>query len=117
MRELATEGPTEDSAAVNRPADHGGPEPRRIGAKIVLNLATVACGRVAGGGSDGNSAGAVGGPMLDGPGVIGHGTHTQEEHLLSGCLEPRTRLKGQISETLRPALVAGVQPGGSSAAI
>jgi glutamate carboxypeptidase len=77
----------------------------------------VAGERVAGGGSDGNFTGALGVPTLDGLGVIGHGPHTHEEHLLLGCLMPRTRLWVRLFETLTPALVARVQAEGSSAAI
>jgi glutamate carboxypeptidase len=56
--------------------------------------------RIAGGGSDGNFTGAMGIPTLDGLGVIGHGPHTHEEHVLISCLLPRTRLLLRLLETL-----------------
>ena len=56
--------------------------------------------RIAGGGSDGNFTGALGIPTLDGLGVIGHGPHTHEEHVLIPCLLPRTRLLLRLLETL-----------------
>lgn len=77
----------------------------------------VAGERVAGGGSDGNFTGALGVPTLDGLGVIGAAPHTHEEHLLVGCLVPRTRLWIRLFETLTPSVVAEGQPAGSRVAI
>jgi glutamate carboxypeptidase len=56
--------------------------------------------RYAGGGSDGNFTGALGIPTLDGLGVVGDGAHTEHEHLLMSCLEPRARLFERLFETL-----------------
>jgi glutamate carboxypeptidase len=77
----------------------------------------VAGERVAGGGSDGTFTGALGVPTLDGLGVIGAAPHTHEEHLLVGCLVPRTRLWIRLFETLTPSVVAEGQPAGSRIAI
>ncbi|MFL1461067.1 M20 family metallopeptidase [Roseococcus sp. DSY-14] len=62
----------------------------------------VAGERVAGGGSDGNFTGALGVPTLDGLGAIGAGPHTLEEHILTACLVPRTRLIAGLLRTLNP---------------
>ena len=53
-----------------------------------------------GGGSDGNFTGAMGVPTLDGLGVMGHGAHTHEEHLLVSSLVPRATLIAQLIEEL-----------------
>jgi glutamate carboxypeptidase len=53
-----------------------------------------------GGGSDGNFTGALGIATLDGLGVVGHGPHTLEEHLLYSELVPRCRLLAGLIETL-----------------
>ena len=45
-----------------------------------------------GGGSDGNFTGALGVATLDGLGVMGHGAHTHDEHLLVSSLVPRATL-------------------------
>ncbi len=58
--------------------------------------------RVAGGGSDGNFTGALGVPTLDGLGAIGAGPHTLEEHILTACLAPRTRMIAELLRTLSP---------------
>lgn len=53
-----------------------------------------------GGGSDGNFTGALGLPTLDGLGVMGHGAHTHEEHILVSSLVPRTTMLARLIETL-----------------
>lgn len=62
----------------------------------------VAGERVAGGGSDGNFTGALGVPTLDGLGAIGAGPHTLEEHVLTACLAPRTRMIAELLRSLNP---------------
>jgi glutamate carboxypeptidase len=49
-----------------------------------------------GGGSDGNFTGAMGVATLDGLGVVGHGAHTHEEHILVSSLVPRTTLLARL---------------------
>jgi glutamate carboxypeptidase len=46
----------------------------------------------AGGGSDGNLTAAVGTPTLDGLGAIGHGAHSQDEHILISTMPARAAL-------------------------
>lgn len=53
-----------------------------------------------GGGSDGNFTGAMGVPTLDGLGVMGHGAHTHEEHLLVSSLVPRATMIARLIEGL-----------------
>jgi glutamate carboxypeptidase len=45
-----------------------------------------------GGASDGNFAGALGVPTLDGLGAVGHGAHAEDEHVRVSALPDRTRL-------------------------
>ena len=73
--------------------DHAAKLAREIGFDIAGE-------RVAGGGSDGNFTGAMGIPTLDGLGVIGHGPHTHEEHVLISQLLPRAQLMLRLLETL-----------------
>lgn len=49
-----------------------------------------------GGGSDGNFTGHMGIATLDGLGVMGHGAHTHEEHILVSSLVPRTTLLANL---------------------
>jgi glutamate carboxypeptidase len=49
-----------------------------------------------GGGSDGNFTGALGIPTLDGLGVMGHGAHTHEEHILVSQMVPRATLLARL---------------------
>lgn len=53
-----------------------------------------------GGGSDGNFTGALGIATLDGLGVMGHGAHTHEEHILVSSLVPRTTLLARLIEEI-----------------
>jgi glutamate carboxypeptidase len=46
----------------------------------------------AGGGSDGNLTAAVGVPTLDGLGAVGHGAHSQDEHILINTMPARAAL-------------------------
>jgi glutamate carboxypeptidase len=46
----------------------------------------------AGGGSDGNLTAAVGVPTLDGLGAVGHGAHSQDEHILINTMPVRAAL-------------------------
>lgn len=46
----------------------------------------------AGGGSDGNLTAAVGTPTLDGLGAVGHGAHSQNEHILIHTMPSRAAL-------------------------
>lgn len=50
----------------------------------------------AGGGSDGNFTGAMGIPTLDGLGVLGHGFHTLDEHVLIESLPSRASLFARL---------------------
>lgn len=50
----------------------------------------------AGGGSDGNFTGAMGIPTLDGLGVLGHGYHTLDEHVLIDSLPSRAALFARL---------------------
>lgn len=56
-----------------------------------LGLPPLRSARV-GGGSDGNFAGALGVPTLDGLGAVGHGAHAEDEHVVVSALPDRTRL-------------------------
>jgi len=49
-----------------------------------------------GGGSDGNFTGALGIATLDGLGLIGHGAHTHDEHILVSSIVPRTTLFARL---------------------
>lgn len=49
-----------------------------------------------GGGSDGNFTGALGVATLDGLGVMGHGAHTHDEHILVSSLAPRATLIARL---------------------
>jgi len=69
---------------------------RRVGQDIGLDLGHGQFG----GGSDGNFAGALGRPTLDGLGVCGQGVHTKQEHLLVSSLVPRARLLAGLFEAL-----------------
>lgn len=53
-----------------------------------------------GGGSDGNLAGALGVPTLDGLGLCGDGFHTNEEHIFISSIVPRATLLARLFETL-----------------
>jgi glutamate carboxypeptidase len=53
-----------------------------------------------GGGSDGNFTGAMGVATLDGPGVMGAGAHTHEEHILVSSLVPRATMIARLSAGL-----------------
>jgi glutamate carboxypeptidase len=53
-----------------------------------------------GGGSDGNFTGALGIATLDGLGLMGHGAHTHEEHILVSSIVPRTTLFARLVEQL-----------------
>ena len=46
----------------------------------------------AGGGSDGNLTAAVGVPTLDGLGAVGHGAHSQNEHIIINTMSARAAL-------------------------
>jgi len=46
----------------------------------------------AGGGSDGNLTAAVGAPTLDGLGAVGHGAHSQDEHIIVNAMPARAAL-------------------------
>ena len=46
----------------------------------------------AGGGSDGNLTAALGVPTLDGLGAVGHGAHSQDEHILINTMPARSAL-------------------------
>jgi glutamate carboxypeptidase len=56
---------------------------------------------IVGGGSDGNFAGALGVPTLDGLGAEGAGFHTTDEHVVIGSLIPRARLLSGLLRTLK----------------
>ncbi len=49
-----------------------------------------------GGGSDGNFTGALGIPTLDGLGLMGHGAHTHEEHIVVSSIVPRTTMFARL---------------------
>ena len=68
---------------------------RGISAQIGFVLVVA---RLAGGGSDGNFAVAVGTPTLDGLGVDGAGAHTNDEHILVSSIGPRARLLQALME-------------------
>ena len=53
-----------------------------------------------GGGSDGNFTGALGIATLDGLGVVGHGAHTHDEHILVSSLVPRATVFARLVEEL-----------------
>lgn len=50
----------------------------------------------AGGGSDGNLTAAVGTPTLDGLGAVGHGAHSQNEHILVNTMPVRAALLASL---------------------
>lgn len=50
----------------------------------------------AGGGSDGNLTAAVGTPTLDGLGAVGHGAHSQNEHILLNTMPVRAALLASL---------------------
>mgnify|MGYP001203957076 CR=1 FL=1 len=68
---------------------------RGIAAEIGFDLVSAP---LAGGGSDGNFAVAVGTPTLDGLGVDGAGAHTNDEHILVSSIGPRARLLQALME-------------------
>ena len=53
-----------------------------------------------GGGSDGNFTGALGIATLDGLGLVGHGAHTHEEHIVVTAIRPRATLFARLIEDL-----------------
>jgi glutamate carboxypeptidase len=65
---------------------------RRIAAEIGFELPHAQHG----GGSDGNFTGALGIPTLDGLGLMGHGAHTHEEHILVPSIVPRTTMFARL---------------------
>jgi len=69
---------------------------RRIAADIGFDLPHAQHG----GGSDGNFTGALGIATLDGLGVMGHGAHTHDEHILVSSLVPRTTMFARLVEDL-----------------
>lgn len=69
---------------------------RALGRQLGLDLGHESVG----GGSDGNFTGALGIPTLDGLGVVGHGAHTLEEHIVTSSLSQRGRLFAGLVATL-----------------
>jgi len=61
---------------------------RSLAAQMGLSLGEC----TAGGGSDGNLTAALGVPTLDGLGAVGHGAHSQDEHILINTMPARAAL-------------------------
>jgi glutamate carboxypeptidase len=61
---------------------------KALAAKMGLSLGE----STAGGGSDGNLTAALGVPTLDGLGAVGHGAHSQDEHILVNTMPVRAVL-------------------------
>src|SRR5580658_1359738 len=61
---------------------------RALAAQMGLSLGE----STAGGGSDGNLTAALGVPTLDGLGAVGHGAHSQDEHILISSMPARAAL-------------------------
>lgn len=81
-------------AGIARLFDHA----RALAAEIGYDLQDV---ELAGGGSDGNFAAALGVPTLDGLGADGRGAHALDEQIRFSSLVPNTRLIVRLLETLR----------------
>jgi glutamate carboxypeptidase len=61
---------------------------KRLAAQMGLSLGE----STAGGGSDGNLTAALGVPTLDGLGAVGHGAHSQDEHIVVNTMPARAAL-------------------------
>ncbi len=92
------------SGGFNRPPMERSPaisglfeQARRIGRSLGLELTEGSTG----GGSDGNFTAAAGLPTLDGLGVLGHGAHALDEHIVIESLTERSALLAALLSELQ----------------